>query len=161
MFICSTAGVTEWVEAAKASGAEPSLLVRAVDTLGTLTFPFTLLVAVPFSTLCWVIATIVTKPVTDEQLENFYRKVRPVGPGWSRIARRHPDTPLPERMAPQWVNFGLGIVTVYTSLFGIGKIFLGGPILGICLVAVAIVCGVILWRRLSTESWEDAAPPNR
>lgn len=65
--------------------AMPHWLGSALKTLNTMVFPTTLLVLVPVCTIVWLTVTFLTKPVEDEKLIEFYKRVRPSGPGWNRI----------------------------------------------------------------------------
>ena len=64
-------------------------------------------------------------------LESFYRRVRPGGPGWRRVSER---TGFGREGIPggalAWTNWIAGIVAVYSTLFGIGKIIFGQTMAG-------------------------------
>src|SRR5205823_13579630 len=85
-----------------------------------------LLLTVIVTTVVWLTATMMTKPEPQGVLESFYKRVRPGGIGWRRIS-----TPLGfgaeqipgGRIA--WLNWLAGVVAVYATLFGIGKIVFG------------------------------------
>jgi TM2 domain-containing membrane protein YozV len=51
-----------------------------------------------------------------------------------------------------WV---LGCLLVYCSLFGIGKIIFGQPVFGILLLALAALCGYLIFWDLSQRGWES------
>ena len=63
---------------------------------------------------------------TDATLEAFYRRVRPGGPGWAIVSKRlgFGREPIPGG-ALAWTNWIAGIVAVYSTLFGIGKLVFG------------------------------------
>jgi SSS family solute:Na+ symporter len=97
-----------------------------------------LLVTVGITTVVWVTATLLTKPEPATVLESFYNRVRPGGPGWAEVSTRLGfgiETMAGGRLA--WVNWFAGVVAVYASLFGIGKIVFGEVGLGILLLLVA------------------------
>jgi len=98
-----------------------------------------MLITVAISTVVWVTATFVTAPEPDAVLVAFYHRVRPGGPGWRRIAERagYGREPIAGG-ALAWTNWIAGIVAVYSSLFGIGRLIFGdlGPGLGLLLLAV-------------------------
>src|ERR1019366_4857839 len=85
-----------------------------------------MLLTVTITTAVWVLVTFLTKPVPDATLDAFYRRVRPGGPGWETVSRRlgFGREPIPGG-AMSFVNWILGIILVYTALFGIGKIVFG------------------------------------
>src|SRR5262249_18858837 len=49
-------------------------------------FAYLMLVTVGFTTVVWVAATMLTSAEPTEKLISFYRKVKPEGPGWDRVA---------------------------------------------------------------------------
>ena len=117
-----------------------------------------LLVTVLVTTAAWVTATFVTKPESTPVLEAFYKRVRPGGSGWRRISEplgfgvesipggRH-----------AWLNWIAGVVAVYATLFGIGKIIFGDLATGFSLLAIA--AGAFIWiaRSFKTEDYAGTA----
>jgi Na+/proline symporter len=99
-----------------------------------------MLVTVAVSTVVWLGVTFATKPEPDRVLEAFYRRVRPGGPGWATVSTKigFGRESIPGG-ALAWTNWIAGIVAVYSSLFGIGKIILGNLLPGLVMLAVAVV----------------------
>ena len=99
-----------------------------------------MLVTVVVSTVVWLGVTFATKPEPDRVLEAFYRRVRPGGPGWAMVSTRigFGRESIPGG-ALAWTNWIAGIVAVYSSLFGIGKIVLGNLVPGLVMLAIAVV----------------------
>jgi Na+/proline symporter len=97
-----------------------------------------MLVTVAVSTVVWLSVTFLTKPEPDDVLERFYRRVRPGGPGWARISERagFGREGIPGG-ALAWTNWIAGIVAVYSSLFGIGRLVLGDLVQGLTLLVIA------------------------
>ena len=97
-----------------------------------------MLVTVAVSTVVWLGVTFATKPEPDRVLESFYRRVRPGGPGWVRVSERagFGRESIPGG-ALAWTNWIAGIVAVYASLFGIGKLVLGNLVEGLLMLAIA------------------------
>src|SRR2546422_909412 len=97
-----------------------------------------MLVTVAGSTIVWVVTTFSTAPEPDRILQSFYRRVRPGGPGWARVSQRlgYGREPIPGG-ALAWTNWIAGIVAVYATLFGIGKIVFGFTGAGIVMLAIA------------------------
>jgi Na+/proline symporter len=108
-------------------------------------------------TLVWVIVTLVT-PATDiEQLKEFYRRVRPAGPGWRRVAAEVGGVDPGYSMGRAFVCWLSAIGLVYCVLFGTGKLLLGAPQIGWALLGGALVFSTILWIALARQ-W--SAPPS-
>jgi len=82
-----------------------------------------MLVTVAVSTVVWVAVTFATKPESDATLDAFYRRVRPGGPGWVTVSTRlgFGREKIPGG-ALAWSNWLAGVIAVYASLFGIGKL---------------------------------------
>ncbi|MFI5311125.1 MAG: sodium:solute symporter family protein [Gemmatimonadales bacterium] len=97
-----------------------------------------MLVTVACSTVVWVVVTMLTKPEPDATLDSFYRRVRPGGPGWAAVSQRlgFGREAIPGG-ALAWTNWIAGIVAVYATLFGIGKIVFGYTSTGVAMLALA------------------------
>ena len=115
-----------------------------------------MLITVLLSTVIWLTVTYMTAPETKEVLESFYLRVRPGGPGWARVSEA---MGLGRESIPggalAWTNWIAGIVAVYASLFGIGKIVFGEMTTGVILLAIAVVAFAWIARSFRSET----APP--
>jgi solute:Na+ symporter, SSS family len=102
-------------------------------------FAWVMLVTVAVSTVVWLGVTFATKPEPDRVLESFYRRVRPGGPGWAVVSERlgFGRESIPGG-ALAWTNWIAGIVAVYSSLFGIGKLVLGDLVEGLVMLVIAV-----------------------
>jgi Na+/proline symporter len=101
-----------------------------------------LLVTVAVTTVVWLIATFATAPVPQATLEAFYAKVRPAGPGWSRIQAAAGLTPSKDSPAQALAGWVLGLGAIYGALFSTGAFIYGRPAAGALWGAVS-VAGVI------------------
>ena len=114
-------------------------------------FPVNLYSVVGFTTIVWLAVTYMTRPTDQATLDAFYRKVHPGGPGWKPLNKRHPDvepdTGL-KRLAVDWL---LGVVVVYATLFGTGYVILGPTGWGLACLALAGGAAVLLWRDLNRQ----------
>ncbi len=117
-----------------------------------------MLVTVAASTLAWLVTTFLTKPEPDAVLDAFYRRVRPGGPGWAKVSAR---LGLGRERIPggalSLLNWLLGIVLVYTALFGIGRLVFGRILEGLLLLALSLVCFALVVRNLGREGKPAAA----
>jgi len=97
-----------------------------------------MIVTVAVSTVVWLGITLLTRPEPEATLEAFYRRVRPGGPGWARVSRRagFGREPIPGG-ALAWTNWIAGVVAVYASLFGIGRLVFGDMGAGLALLGLA------------------------
>ncbi|RKY59702.1 MAG: sodium:proline symporter [Candidatus Neomarinimicrobiota bacterium] len=115
--------------------------------------PITLYPIVFGSTLVWLIVTFATKPTDKETLIKFYRKVHPGGRGWRPISRELPDVISDSGFGKTFIDWICGVVLVYTSLFGIGKLILGYYLSGIIYLMIAAGAAVIIYLHLSKIGW--------
>ena len=99
-----------------------------------------MLVTVAATTVIWVTVTFATQPESPAILESFYKRVRPGGRGWETISTRlgYGREAIPGG-ALAWTNWIAGVVAVYATLFGIGKVIFGELGLGLGLLALAVV----------------------
>jgi len=97
-----------------------------------------MLVTVALSTVVWLVVTFVTRPEPEAVLDSFYRRVRPGGRGWTRVAERagFGHEGIEGGMLP-WTNWIAGIVAVYSTLFGIGKLIFGQTAAALVLFVIA------------------------
>jgi Na+/proline symporter len=111
-----------------------------------------LVATVLVSTVVWLTVTFATSPETDATLEAFYRRVRPGGPGWARVSRQAGFGREPiAGGAMAWTNWLAGVIAVYASLFGIGKLVFGELGTGAAMLAVAAVAFAWIARSFRDE----------
>jgi Na+/proline symporter len=99
-----------------------------------------MIITVTVTTIVWLVVTFATKPEPEAVLEAFYKRVRPGGPGWLRVSSKlgYGREEIPGgRWA--WANWLAGVIAVYATLFGIGKIVFGEWVAGAILLAIAAV----------------------
>jgi solute:Na+ symporter, SSS family len=136
-------------------------LVLKWDSDRPVDFAYLMLVTVGTTTVVWIIVTIFTRAEPAEKLIAFYRRVRPEGPGWNRIAAEAglSEAHAQGRLSLQFVNWILGCALIYGSLFGIGKLIFKEWGLGLLYLLIAIVAGVLISRNLSRgEMAEETVP---
>ncbi|HEX8850178.1 MAG TPA: sodium:solute symporter family protein [Gemmatimonadaceae bacterium] len=108
-----------------------------------------MIITVAVTTVVWLVTTLVTRPEPDAILDSFYQRVRPGGRGWLPVSRRlgYGREEIPGgRLA--WTNWIAGIVAVYGSLFGIGKLVFGEIATGLVMCVIAVVAFAWIARSL-------------
>jgi Na+/proline symporter len=119
------------------------------------------LVTTLITTAVWVAVTFLTQPTPETTLIAFYRRVRPGGLGWRRVseAAGFGHEPIAGG-ALSWINWVAGVVCVYTSLFGVGRLILGPRIEGV--IYLVIATGAFAWISwsLHSEPWRRAVAPD-
>ena len=115
-------------------------------------YPLRVLIILIVCTAVWVTVTFCTQPVPQEHLIAFYRRVRPGG-FWGPIARQCPEVRGLQVDRMKVVSWGLGVLTVYLSLFGIGWMFIGQYGRGLIAVLGSLVTGWILVKNVNKIDW--------
>jgi len=150
--------INAWSEiSAMATAAAVSITLRFKSPFAATDpnqFAKNLVLTVALTTAVWLVATFVTKPEPEPKLLSFYRRVRPGVAGWKHIALLAPEI-APTRDG--WYNlmdWALGCLMVYMTLFGIGKLLLGSPSTGVLFLATAAVSGYAIYWDLSRRGWQ-------
>ena len=116
-----------------------------------------LLVAVGITTITWLVSIYATKPESEETLVNFYKLIRPGGPGWKRIVEKND---IEEGNVNGWdVPRGLlcvvlGCFGIYMALFSIGNFIYGNILLGLfMLLGFSLATWLLfrIWSKLNID----------
>ena len=144
--------VNAWSEISAMIGAAAGYAALKLWT--TLVFPYTLLVVVAWTTICWVTVTLLTAPEPEAHLVAFYRRVRPDGPGWTRIAALA-GGPAPAPVGALLVDWLAGVVLVYATLFGLGSLLFGGLLATLAYFGTAAAALFVISRDLRRRGWQS------
>ncbi len=128
-----------------------------LPTYGALVF------TVALTTMCWV-ATAFLAPQTDRKtLIEFYKKVKPFGPGWARIRQEAGITEAQAGATHENIPLALlgwlaGCTVIWAGLFTVGNFLYGRTGMALALLAVFIFSGLVLiwvinrlWSGMGTE----------
>ncbi|MEO5896672.1 MAG: sodium:solute symporter family protein [Vicinamibacterales bacterium] len=140
--------VTAWCEiVAMASSFAVSIGLLVLKTQGVVfTTHVALIATVALTTICWV-ATAYLGPQTDRAvLIEFYRKIRPAGPGWKPIrALVAPQAKGEgENMPLALVGWVAGSTAIWSALFAEGNFLYGRMHQALLLTGVFVVSSLIL-----------------
>ncbi len=117
---------------------------------------YMMLTTTVITTVGWLLITFLTRPTSPEKLDAFYRRVRPGGRGWRTVAERLGFGPEPIAGGVlSWVNWVAGVVSVYATLFGVGRLFFGPRWQGFAFLALAAVCFWWIGASLRREGREE------
>jgi hypothetical protein len=132
---------------------------------------YALLTTIAVTTVCWVL-TAFLGPETDRQtLIDFYRKIRPFGPGWKRIRE---EAGIPEQEAADThenmplalLGWSAGCTSIWAALFTVGNFLYGRMGLALFLFGVFVASGLVLiyvinqlWANTSGDA--SPAPSNK
>ena len=145
--------VSAWSEVvAMVSSFAVSALFVALHKQGTnLGTHKELLITVAVTTVCWVLTALFGPETDRETLINFYRKVRPFGPGWRpiQLAAGVSDAEVAEEEKHENVPLALlgwvaGCSAIWSALFTVGNYLYGRNGYAAILLAVFIVSSAVL-----------------
>jgi SSS family solute:Na+ symporter len=131
-------------------GVSIALLVMHRSGVGVSTH-VGLMVTVGVTTVCWVL-TAFLGPETDRQtLIEFYKKIRPFGPGWSNIRQEAGISVQEAQATGQNIPLGLigwvaGCTMIWSSLFTVGNFLYGRMNYALMLLGVFLASGLVLLR---------------
>jgi Na+/proline symporter len=124
---------------------------------------YALLITIAVTTACWVLTAFLAKPTDRKTLVEFYKKVRPFGPGWKHIRREAGITDADikgshENIPLALVGWAAGVATIWSALFTVGNVlygrwtnvaFLFGTLIVSCFVLIKVVSR--LWDKKGIE----------
>jgi solute:Na+ symporter, SSS family len=123
------------------TGSDPVLFAKSALTTTLVT------------TVVWIVATLVTHAEPEDVLVRFYRHVHPDVRGWKRVAALAPEVPQTRDLGRNLWLWVLGCAMVYCALFGLGKLLLGAPWLGLGLLVGGALCAWGLSIGLTRAGW--------
>ncbi len=112
-------------------------------------FGLRLLVTAGITTVIWVVTMLVTPAESDETLDNFYRRVRPGGPGWARQQQRTGLRPM-QNLALEGQRVVAALLILFGSMFALGGFLLLQSLTGWLSLIVAVLGGFWL-RKLNRQ----------
>jgi hypothetical protein len=131
----------------------PFIIFPILKSVGIL-FPYSLFIIVPGTTLVWVIVTFLTRPTSEEVLFSFYRKIHPGGLMWKKISSQMPDVESDSGFFRLFINWLIGVILVYSILFGTGKLIMGEFTSFIIYLIIAAISVSIIYINLSKIGWK-------
>jgi solute:Na+ symporter, SSS family len=102
------------------------------------------------TTVCWMLAVLFGPTESSQQLRSFYARIRPGGPGWTKVIRdAHAEGQLLEmddswNMRSQLMFMVAGCVFIYGILFGTGFLLYGEFSKGGLALLLVLVAATIL-----------------
>ncbi len=111
------------------------------------------LIVVGVTSAVWLISTLITKPESEEVLENFYKKTQPGGPGWKSVIAnaKNKNIEIVEVNEGWSVPSGiiamlLGCVLIYSCMFATGYFIYGDYNYAIFMTGIVVISGYLLIR---------------
>lgn len=131
----------------------PFIIFPILKSVGIL-FPYSLFIIVPGTTLVWIVVTFLTKPTDNDILFSFYKKIHPGGILWKKISTQLPEVESDSGFLKMFINWLIGVILVYSILFGTGKLILGDYTWFVIYLAVASISVSIIYKNLSKIGWK-------
>jgi Na+/proline symporter len=111
-----------------------------------------LLVTVATTTVVWIAVTYLSPPTDRAKLVEFYRLVRPAGPGWTSVRAEAGVGPSPDSLPQALLSWIAGCALVYSALFGSGSALYGHQAQAIVWLVVFVAAALTLWRTLRRDT---------
>jgi SSS family solute:Na+ symporter len=146
--------VTAWAEIAAmaTSFALAAILFIAAQQGAAPASSVSLILTVVVTSIVWLAVACFGPPTDRAVLLEFYRTVRPAGPGWSSIRREAGDLPAHDDIRDAFIGWLAGIGCVYGALFGAGHALIGETTLAI-VFAVLFAGSVAILARTLPRLW--------
>ncbi|MBL4612477.1 MAG: Na+:solute symporter [Emcibacter sp.] len=113
--------------------------------------------AVGVTTVGWIIVTFLTPPTEAEKLDQFYLRIKPQGPGWTKVLNRLKASGAtgleqpPGAIMAAFACLFSGCIGIYSLLFALGAYIKGDQMtaqLLICITALAAFVGYRYWYKM-------------
>ncbi|MDJ1169659.1 Na+:solute symporter [Roseofilum sp. BLCC_M154] len=143
--------------ASMVGGFVVGLTTSVVPVLTIEDFGLRLLVTAGISGVCWGAAMLLTPPESDRTLDEFYRLVRPGGPGWRKVRSRtglQPAQSLPQDL----LKVTAASLLLFGSMFAVGGFLLLNSTVGWTSLIIA-VAGAMMLRYVSPLRMAPMARP--
>jgi Na+/proline symporter len=131
----------------------PFMVYPWLKSFTNLEFELTLIITVFFSTAVWIIVTFITKPTATETLISFYERVHPGGVGWKIISDKLPNVVSDSGFRYLWYAWFGGCLTIFSFLFGLGKLILGSYWSAFFLFILFGLGALIIAKSLQKHGW--------
>ena len=119
-----------------------------------------LLMTIAFTTVCWV-STAYFGPETDmATLIEFYKKIRPFGPGWEKVRIAAGIDVDEHKSSGRNIPLALlgwfaGCITIWSALFTVGSFLYGNVMQTVSLAIIFVFSGIVLIR-VFNKIWSAA-----
>ncbi len=101
-----------------------------------------------------LIVTFATKPVDNEKLVSFYKKVRPKG-WWGPIAAQVPEYVDTSSSRNSWLGFVFGVIFLNSILFSVGHLILGSYTISLILMVIGGITGWLTLKLVETAKTQE------
>ena len=107
-----------------------------------------LVLTVAITTAVWVAVAMIGAPTDRRVLVDFYRRVRPAGPGWAAVRREAGNLPAQDDVRLAFMGWLAGCGCVYGALFGLGHALMGDTVFAFAFAGLFLGSTIALARIL-------------
>ena len=122
-------------------------------SLFEISFPESLFYLTGITTIVWLAVTFLTKPVSEEKLVQFYKKVYPGGVLWKKISVKVPEIKANVAFGGMFMSWFMGVVLVYSSLFAIGSFLFMNYTESLVYFGLSVISIFVIYKILSKQDW--------
>jgi len=135
--------VNAWAEVAAMGGSfTTAVIFEIIRRTGTpIADHVSLLATVGVTSVVWIAAAFLGPKTDRATLVNFYKLVRPAGPGWKLVQAEAGVGPSPDSLPQAMLGWMLGCAFVYSALFGSGSFLYGNMAQGAVFSVVFVLSG--------------------
>jgi SSS family solute:Na+ symporter len=133
----------------------PFMAFGWIASMTDITFPVSLFIIVLFTITATLLVTFLTPPTEANTLRTFYRTTRVGGIFWKKIAETMPEVHSDSGFSRLFADWLLGIVLVYSALFGTGKLIFGEPATAALFFTATAVSGWLIYSDLNRRGWNN------
>jgi Na+/proline symporter len=113
-----------------------------------------LLITIAVTSVCWILTAYIGPKTDRKTLIDFYKKIRPFGPGWRPVRKEAGISEAEARSTSEnfplsLVGWASGVATIWSALFAVGNVLYGRWNSAAICLAVFIVGSIILLRVIS------------
>ncbi|HZF40190.1 MAG TPA: sodium:solute symporter family protein [Blastocatellia bacterium] len=129
------------------------LILEKEDVYKT-TSAMRLIITIAVTTTCWLLAAYFAPQTNRKTLIDFYRKVRPAGPGWEAIRReagisKDEAAQTGDSIPLALIGWVAGCAMIWSALFTVGNFLYGRYDYALALGAVFVISGILLLKVVS------------
>ncbi|MEI6846534.1 MAG: sodium:solute symporter family protein [Chlorobiaceae bacterium] len=133
----------------------PFAVFAWIKCFTAIAFPSSLFIIVTITIAATLAITFLTPPTEITQLETFYKTTRVGGILWKKVSKNLPDVKSDNGFFMLFIDWALGIVMIYTVLFGTGRLIFGNFLQGGLFLAVGLIAGALIFIDLNRRAWNN------
>jgi hypothetical protein len=128
-----------------------AFLILEKEHLYSTTSAKRLIITIAVTTLCWLLAAYFAPQTDRKTLVEFYRKVRPSGPGWEPVRKesgisKEEAAKTGDSIPLALIGWVAGCAMIWSALFTVGNFLYGQYGRALSLLGIFAISGILLLR---------------